>query len=352
MHSMAVGRNGELRPDGPRFRFKGFSLSLLLLVCALGISGANAQLMKPSVTYYHVMFVSLDVGWLYGSGRILATTDGGRSWALWRASNSPGAAGHTPMEMQLLSGQHGWVLYSESQLHRTVDGGHTWQVIDVRPRGPDADPPYRADLNLLRMLTPQVGFGMNHSGDILLRMMDGGLTWRTSRFRQEQADFDELYFLDTKRGWVGGNGEIYATSDGGQVWHALPKASVDGPYRMQFLSSARGWLLDYPSGRLFRTDTGGQNWQQCGSGQSTPKIYGFFFRTPTEGWAAAAGGNVLLTLDGCGTWSEVQASATSVALQDVHFLDERNGWAVGSGDTVLKTTDGGLTWTPVQVNVP
>jgi photosystem II stability/assembly factor-like uncharacterized protein len=322
-------------------------ICLVLLVGSATLATAGTWLNPPPRNYSGVVFATPTVGWLY-AGDVLHTADGGQTWMLQRTWITPGGF---PLQMQFVDPLHGWVPYGHGILHRTADGGRTWQVVQASPRGPDADPPYRTDLDKLRMLNAQVGFGLNDSGDILLRTTDGGLTWRTSRFGKTGALFDELAFVDVKRGWVAGNGDVFATANGGQTWLPLPKAPGDGPYRMQFLSDTTGWLLNYPSGRLNRTSNGGQSWQACAAGQSTPKIYGFFFRTPTLGWAAAAGGIILRTADACSSWTQVQTAST-VDLGDVHFPDEMNGWAAGANNTVLKTTDGGLTWTPVQVNVP
>jgi photosystem II stability/assembly factor-like uncharacterized protein len=333
------------------FRIPGihcaFAICLVLLMGTIRSATAGTWPYPPPRDYDGVVFVTPTVGWLY-AGDVLHTANGGQTWVLQRTWITPGGS---PLQMQFVDPLHGWVLYSHGILHRTTDGGGTWQVIQASPRGPDADPPYRTDLDKLRMLTPEMGFGLNRSGDILFRTTDGGLTWRTSRFGKTQALFDELAFVDAKRGWVAGNGDVFTTTNGGQTWLPLPKVPADGPYRMQFLSETTGWLLDYPSGRLYRTSTGAQSWQVCAISQPPSKIYGYFFRTPTQGWAAAAGGIILRTTDACSSWSQVQTPSTGY-LGDVYFLDENNGWAAGADNTVLKTTDGGLTWTQVPVNVP
>jgi photosystem II stability/assembly factor-like uncharacterized protein len=253
--------------------------------------------------------------------------------------------------MQFLDAQHGWVLYEGSQLHRTTDGGQTWQAVDVRPPVRQGSGSIPAGLRRLVMVSPQVGFGLS-SDDIFLRTSDGGLTWRASRIGQDQLPFDQLVFLDPRQGWVADvNGQLYATNDGGQTWRSLPPPPVRSIRLLQFGSATAGWLLDNRAFTLFRTTNGGQSWQACGGGQSVPKIRGFYFRTAATGWAIGVGGVVLRTTDGCVTWQTSQTPSTA-DLNGIHFVDDMNGWAVGAEDTVLKTTDGGLTWTPVQVNVP
>ncbi len=338
-----IGRGLHVR----RVYFK--AIALLLIAIVLGISGADAQLERQSRDYYDVVFVTPEVGWLRGQG-ILHTADGGRSWTLQRSDRNPDANNALPLQMQFLDARQGWVLDDKSQLHRTTDGGQTWQIIEVRPRDPNAQ--YLTDLSRFLMVSPSVGFGLNHSGDLFLRTGDGGLTWRTSLIREERSAFRELAFLDAKQGWVAGVfGAVYTTRDGGQTWQPLPKSPVDGPQQIQFLSANTGWLLDDGTFHLFRTTDGGQSWQLCSAETPVPKIQGFFFRTPVTGWAAAENGILLRTTDGCLTWQRIQTPA-SVSLNAIHFVDDTTGWAVGYQDTVLKTTDGGQTWVPVPVTLP
>ncbi len=193
---------------------------------------------------------------------------------------------------------------------------------------------------------------MSDTGTHLLRTSDGGLTWRATLIRQGEVNFRVLYFVDAKQGWVAGiKGMLAWTRDGGRTLETLPPKPVRAPIQLQFASASVGWLLDAHDFRLSRTLDGGQSWQSCQGGPATPGIRGFFFRTPTQGWAAAVGGVVLRTTDGCASWQAVQTPSTA-DLNAVQFLDSSTGWAVGDNDTVLKTTDGGLTWTLVPVNAP
>jgi photosystem II stability/assembly factor-like uncharacterized protein len=257
--------------------------------------------------------------------------------------------------MQFLDATHGWILYDDSRLYRTTDGGQTWQEIRVEP--PAWDRPggltYRTDLDQLHMVSPQIGFGLDGDGIQLLRTTDGGGTWRTSLITPQRLAFVELFFLDALQGWLAGmDGRLYHSTDGGRTWNPLPLSPVRGPLGTQFLTTNMGYVLETDGRRLvFRTTDGGRSWQQCAPSQTVPDVWGFMLRTPTLGWAAASNGIVLRTTDGCLTWQAIQTPVTA-RLNAIHFITDSLGWAVGDEGTVLKSTDGGLTWTPVQVNVP
>ena len=278
---------------------------------------------------------------------MLGTTNGGQTWAIQRTWEKKGG---TARQMQLLDPQNGWVVYPGGYLHRTIDGGRTWQVGRVLTREPNTKSV--VSLGRLFMVSPQSGFGVSDTGTELLRTSDGGLTWRAMQIREGTVNFTVLAFLDAKQGWVAGiKGMLAMTRDGGRTLESLPPAPVLAPLQMQFVSVSAGWLLDAQAFRLSHTLDGGQSWQPCQGGSATPGIRGFFFRTPTQGWAAAVGGVILRTTDGCMSWQAVQTPRTD-DLNAIQFLDSSTGWAVGDNDTVLKTTDGGLTWTVVPVNVP
>lgn len=318
----------------------------LFACCVIGLLGVPADSREGPRSFYDVIFVSPQAGWLY-SGEVLGTRDGGRTWTVQRTWDSKGGIA---AQMQFLDPQHGWVLYESSYLHRTADGGQTWQATRVLAK--DATSSFPRGLGRLGMLSPQIGFGLSDVGTHLLRTGDGGRTWRATLIRTGTVNFTVLSFLDNRQGWVAGIGGMSArTQDGGQTLRNLPPTPVKSPLAMRFLSASNGWMLDAEGYQLFRTVDGGQSWQRCNAGQPTAEIGGFFFTSQTHGWAAAAGGVILRTTDGCLTWHAIQTPSTA-DLKAIHFLDAAIGWAVGEEDTVLKTTDGGLTWSPVQVNTP
>jgi photosystem II stability/assembly factor-like uncharacterized protein len=312
----------------------------------LRIPAVEAQSTGEQRVYGAVIFVTRSVGWLYG-GEIFSTTDGGQTWSVQRAWESDGGL---PRQMQFIDSQNGWVVYDWGYLHQTTDGGHTWRITQVLAREPNNN--FAVGLGRLLMVSPQQGFGLGNMGTHLLRTTDGGRTWRATLIREGDVNFTALSFVDSKHGWVAGiQGMLARTDDGGQTLRQMPTTPIAAPLAMQFVSTSIGWLLDSHDFRLYRTGDGGQHWDACQGPSATPAIHAFVFRTPTQGWAAAAGGVVLRTTDGCASWQAVQTPSTA-DLNAVQFLDMNYGWAVGDEGTVLKTTDGGLTWTPVQVNVP
>lgn len=150
-----------------------------------------------------------------------------------------------------------------------------------------------------------------------------------------------VFFLNPSTGWIGGNGVILSTVDGGQSWHRyrLPGQDISA---LDFADVAHGWALS-SSGGLWRTADGGHRWDELG----VPHLLSLDFPTTMDGWAV--GGNELLfhTVDAGTRWTQVD---TPVPVSTVDFTSAATGWAVGNG-TVMHTTDGGRTWTR-QLSLP
>lgn len=339
--------------------FRALFLWAAGLVFFLGLAAPTlAQTIDPRLRlpreFFHVQFVTPDRGWLLEGGRLLHTADGGRSWTVQRPKQYSDVGYRAMKEFQFLDAQYGWVLYGDGILHRTTDGGQTWQVIEVRPQIPreGSRPERLTTLERFTMVSPQVGFGLNENGDRALRTADGGQTWRTAPLGPENVAFTQLAFPTLRDGYAAArSGRLYRTTDGAQTWQALPATPIGFPVGMQFLTTALGWIYDSTGQRLYRTIDGGQTWQACAPAPA--KIWEFVFRSPTLGWAAGhENGIALKTMDGCATWQAIQTPAPQSEFFGISFATDLEGWVVGDNDTILKTVDGGLTWTPVQVTVP
>lgn len=344
----------EVRIKGCNYRSSRSPAHVLWLSLGLALWVMNPVWLTDvhARDFESVAFVSPDTGWVMSTSDVLHTTDGGQSWTMQLNYRGSDTESRVPQQLQVMDAQHVWVLYDQSRLLLTQDGGRNWQVVEVEPTVQLENLTSKADLDRFLMLTPERGYGLSFDGTAFLRTIDGGKTWRTRLIRMDPPGFAAMDFLNLQHGWlVGPLGLLAQTSDGGQTWQPLPKSPATAVLKLQFRSLDSGWLLEAGPRRLFRTTDGGQTWQQCAPGQPTPQIYGVHFRTPTLGWATAGAGIIIKTTDGCATWQTIQTPVTNL-LVSIFFLDDLNGWVVGDNNTVLKTADGGLTWTPVPVKVP
>jgi photosystem II stability/assembly factor-like uncharacterized protein len=185
-----------------------------------GCAGAPASPAAAGSAPAGVQFVSRSAGWaVLGQDAILATADGGQRWVTqYRTTARAGLS-----SVDFVDPAHGWVVGTSAVL-ATADGGRHWQAL------PEPCPRIRA----LHFLTPAVGFavaggsqpGPPVTGGVLLVTSDGGRTWRQ---QAAPPDVQSVCFTSPGLGWLGANGSIYGTRDGGQTWALAVRGPAGGP---------------------------------------------------------------------------------------------------------------------------
>jgi photosystem II stability/assembly factor-like uncharacterized protein len=180
--------------------------------------------------------------------------------------------------------------------------------------------------------------------------------WVGARQGQAGKDLNAVYFADSKRGWVAGDGGLVLhTEDGGRTWARQNIGTGENVGDIYFRDREDGYLLAV--NQIFTTEDGGQTWKTSARflaqtfGGAQPELYSVRFTGKKRGWIVGSlsrGDNVvdslvLYTADGGATWA-LQNSGTDATLYHVDFRDDERGWAVGERGTILRTEDGGATW--------
>jgi len=227
--------------------------------------------------------------------------------------------------------------------------------------------------------------------------------WVPFKINTGGNDLNTVYFLDSKRGWVGGDGGfLSSTNDGGQSWvrqtvsttagindiyfrdkeagfllagnsifvtrdgNNWTRSRIFAPeefegadvelYSVRFSSKKKGWVVGSVSKRervvdsiLVYTDDGGETWRRQRAPSRLELIH-IDFVSDKRGWIVGADGTILLTRDAGASWTKQNAGTTST-LYHIDFRDDKKGWAVGEHGTLLRTDDGGETWAIVPTNV-
>jgi len=269
-------------------------------------SAWNEQELTTDAQFRDVFFLDAERGWLVGGGAAIeggiigSTVDGGETWSFQTGQVPTGAASsaHRHQAVHFFDGDRGLLAGDRGMVLRTVDGGENWH----------------------RLLY-------------------------TSRH------FFDLSFVDDRYGWVVGDGQLFRTTDGGDVWFPSFAEDFDGPFTaraIQFLDREIGWAAGV-GGAIYRTSDGGSSWTEVVAPRSgEPRLTALSFVDPQRGWIVGEEGTILQTADGGRHWLP-QPSGTPASLTGVHFIDLSTGWAVGfdrsdSTSTILHTVDGGATW--------
>jgi photosystem II stability/assembly factor-like uncharacterized protein len=225
--------------------------------------------------------------------------------------------------------------------------------------------PYRvntggADLNTVYFLDSKRGWVGGDEG-FLSRTDDGGSSW-VRQTVNTKAGINDIYFRDKEIGFLLAGNSIFVTRDNGNTWTKsrtfLPEefegAEVE-LYSVRFSSKNKGWVVGSVSKRervvdsiLVYTDDAGQNWRRQRAPARLELIH-IDFVSDKRGWIVGADGTVLFTRDSGESWAK-QNTGTNATLYHVDFRGDKNGWVVGERGTLLRTTDGGETWTAIPTS--
>ena len=232
---------------------------------------------------------------------------------------------------------------------QTHVAAQSWVVMQVGPAG--------RDLNTVYFLDSKRGW-VGGDGGFLSRTDDGGQTWAPQAVGTKQA-INDIYFRDKEAGFLLAGNTIFVTRDNGTRWDVarsfLP-AEFEGAevelYSVRFSSKKKGWVVGSVSKRdvvvdsiLVYTDDAGETWRRQRAPSRTELIH-IDFVSDKRGWIVGDGGTILRTTDAGETWIR-QDSKTTATLYHIDFRDEKRGWAVGEHGTILRTADGGETWSLV-----
>ncbi len=150
-----------------------------------------------------------------------------------------------------------------------------------------------------------------------------------------------LSVIDDRASWVGGEGFIARTQNGGVDWKVLYKGEQT-IQQIYTLTSEHVWVvlgLDEP--QIMSTRDGGLNWESVGK---MPEKGYLHFISQDEGFV-----NNAYTRDSGKTWIQLQVPDQLIGYP--YFYDEDFGWVVteeADRYTIQRTVDGGKTWHSVM----
>jgi photosystem II stability/assembly factor-like uncharacterized protein len=181
--------------------------------------------------------------------------------------------------------------------------------------------------------------------------------WTSTRVNSGGRDLNAVYFIDSKHGWVAGDGGFLGfTEDAGASWVERPLGVTHAINDIYFVGKDSGFVL--AGGSIFETSDGGHNWREAYKFSpnefdgASPELYSLRFNGKKRGWVvgSASRGDIVvnsilaITRDGGTTWQVLHAP-TNQELIHIDFIDEKRGWIVGAGGAILHTDDAGESWT-------
>ncbi|MBF0495690.1 MAG: hypothetical protein HQK58_03810 [Deltaproteobacteria bacterium] len=292
---------------------------------------------NPDVVYIG----TLGAGGTYENGRVLMTTNGGKSWEILDEKfdylvSSLVMNPQNPLEIWAGTGDMGFTGVNGS-LYKSSNGGKTWSKVMI---GFESS----FDNLAIRLDKPQVIFAGGYSG--LFRTKDGGTSWEKLAIPNycrgltlNPSNSDVVY--------IGGASTLYKSIDGGDNWNVIPTNDLSPltltchPLYQDIL-----YLGEYGQGIHISRD-GGHTFSPSYEGIKA-NIVGFLSLDLTS-----AGDLLVANLSGLyrrgidRSWKNLIRLGARYALQDPITPDIL--YVGATGDALYKTSDNGETWKMFRV---
>ncbi len=229
-------------------------------------------------------------------------------------------------------GLHGFGVGQYGRIIKTTDGGRTWK--DVY-NGITGDSFYGAEMSDQNNLWIVGDLG------VLLYSSNGGSSWIQQTTNTNYTLFS-ISFITANTGWaVGDLGEIIHTTNAGISWLNQNSGTSKLLFGVTFKDLNNGWITG-EDGLILRTTNGGVSWIQQNSSTSNALFYPYFINQ-NVGYCAGSFGTIVKTTNGGSTWSSLVTN-TANNIYVVSGASDNSVWAVGDSGLVLHSINGGLSW--------
>ncbi|MEM7372124.1 MAG: YCF48-related protein [Bacteroidota bacterium] len=176
----------------------------------------------------------------------------------------------------------------------------------------------------------------------ILRPFSSTLTAGTGFTDMEFAD--DQVGLVTEGGGASG-GIIYRTEDGGQNWNQVYHHSSGYLNAIDFASPTVAYVSG-SHGSLLKSEDGGHSWTVVELG-TTIDLFSVSFPDVDTGYVAGEFGTVFMTYDGGDSWSS-NSLAGVINWRDIEFSNGESGFFLDRIPFPRITTDAGMTWQEIS----
>jgi len=272
--------------------------SLLYAALFIKPKPLGASVAKPIFergdSFYGITIPSAKTLWAAGTnGKVVRSDDAGKSWTLQKTPTHV-----TLQDIAAWDAQNGVAVGNDGVVITTRDGGKSWATVSA-PRSTIAN-------KLVRVKTlPDGDAWAVGEGGVVLHSSDSAATWSLA-VKEEDAAWNDIFFLD-HQGWlVGEFGRIRASKDNGASWQAVNSPVKVSLMAVAFRDKSNGVAVGL-AGAVLATHDGGERWQV----QKAPTVEHLFDVTwDGEKWMAVGDNGVVLTAGAPATdWKPAQSTS-------------------------------------------
>jgi photosystem II stability/assembly factor-like uncharacterized protein len=278
--------------------------------------------------FSRVRFIDDIHGWIVGyNGKILKTIDSGHTW-----ENKLSGTSVNLHSIHFPDGETGFAVGDNGTILKSIDAAESWMILQSGTN---------ASLRSVHFIHPDTGWAVGGSSGLVLHTENGGDTWEVC----EKVDFGgrpvtEVYFLDSKKGWIAGNAYLYTTTDGGETWSSSLGfvENLGIPYleyaltaqRIYFQNDQTGYITA-THGSVYRTTDGGEIWHRWVTGsQNTSEVF-YSIGGGISKLLMVGRMHTMMEYDfGQQSWDSKYGNVAMGNMRRIKMFNDGSAWALGS----------------------
>jgi photosystem II stability/assembly factor-like uncharacterized protein len=180
--------------------------------------------LTPNFVYgarINYLYIIDSLNWLIAQGvSILRTNDAGHSWQIVFKTDLMGSFDKLSFPSKEVGYANVGIINfdgpgSVGQIVKTVDGGHTWAVLNAEPWKSGGI--YIPFIYALQFISDQVGYLSTYGEYKLYKSTDGGDNWLVMHKNNNTTGLE--FFVSEKLGYYSDGETIFVTNDSGKSWN-------------------------------------------------------------------------------------------------------------------------------------
>lgn len=268
---------------------------------------------------------------------ILVTSDGGLTWSEiedpidWQNMN---VTCYYDQNVLLAAGSNGFI-------YKSTDAGFSWNELSERELG--------SEIFEVQFVNENVGFLTCYAlgGGVLVidlhKTTDGGQTWNS--FQNPGVYPSAFYFMSENLGYLADGSEFFIYNNG--EWEMFNTGFDFAANDIKFYNDLTGIIAG--EGRVIKTTDGGSTWSDITPLPNQGITYDNIEFSSTENIFVTSDDKVFRSFDGGWSW-QLSSLSEYYNINDFCLLNGDTAF-ICAGNAILKSVDGTVTWTPGDVNI-